>query len=170
MSRVEFSEYRDEDRSGKVFVDPNEVAAVREWLYHSFRPSITEIVLTTGEKVRVWEPVEVVNRRLVCEEDRMNKRREEGEIICKEVTVDTEVAIGIEEIQSALSEAIAEARDNPRQFSIQQYVSAAWQAMNAMTDAQIALVGPANCQHVANTLHKLADRFAAQAVDPAQEG
>lgn len=80
MSRVEFCEYRDENSSGKVFVDPNEVAAVREWRYHSFRPSITEIVLVSGEKVRVWENIELVNRRLVCEEDRQNKRRQEADI------------------------------------------------------------------------------------------
>jgi hypothetical protein len=84
--------------------------------------------------------------------------------ICKDVEVDTEVSIGMEEIQSALAEAINEARDNPRSFSVQQFVSACWQSLNAMTGEQIALVGPANCEHVAKALHDLADRFDAQAV------
>lgn len=69
------------------------------------------------------------------------------------------MTIGIEEIQTALLEAIGEARDNPRSFSVQQYVSACWQALQAMTDDQIALVGPANCEHVARALHALAERF-----------
>lgn len=81
MARIEFSEFKSDDRAGtKVFIDPHEVAAVREWNWHSFRPAIGEIVLTSGEKVRVWETAEAINRRLGCEEDRMNKRREEAEI------------------------------------------------------------------------------------------
>lgn len=81
MARIEFSEFQSDDRPGtKVFVHPHEVAAVREWKWHSFRPAIGEIVLTSGEKVRVWETAEAINRRLVCEEDRMNKRLEEADI------------------------------------------------------------------------------------------
>lgn len=79
--------------------------------------------------------------------------------ICKEVEVDTEVTIGIEEIQSALAEAISDANDNPRSFSVQQFISAAWQAMNALTDEQIAMVGDANRRCVADALYTLADRF-----------
>lgn len=84
--------------------------------------------------------------------------------ICKEVEVDTEVSIGMEEIRSALAEAIEEAKTNPRSFSLCQFVSACWQCLNAMTDEQIALVGPANCEHVAVALHDLAERFERQSV------
>jgi hypothetical protein len=78
--------------------------------------------------------------------------------ICKEVEVDTEVSIGMDDIRSALAEAIEEAQANPRSFSVCQFVSACWEALNAMTDEQIALVG-ANREHVAKALHDLADRF-----------
>lgn len=84
--------------------------------------------------------------------------------ICKEVLVDTEVTIGIEAIRTALIEAISEARDNPRSFSIQQYVSACWEALHAIPDDQIALIGPANCKCVADGMRKLAERFESQAV------
>lgn len=59
---------------------------------------------------------------------------------------------------------IEEARENPRSFSVRQFVSACWEAMNAMTDEQIELVGPANREHVAKALRELADRFEPAAV------
>lgn len=79
--------------------------------------------------------------------------------ICKEVEIDTEVSIGMEDICGALAEAIEEAKENPRIFSVGQYVSACWQALNAMTDEQIGLLGPGNRPHVAKALRDLADRF-----------
>jgi hypothetical protein len=84
--------------------------------------------------------------------------------VFKEVEVDTEVSIGMEEIRSALAEAIEEAKNNPRSFSVCQFVSACWQSLNAMTDEQIELVGPANRKHVAKALRELAGRFEPAAV------
>lgn len=79
--------------------------------------------------------------------------------ICKQIEVDTEISIGMEEIRAALAGAIEEAKDNPRSFSVCQFVSACWQALHAMTEEQIELVGPANREHVAKALRELADRF-----------
>jgi hypothetical protein len=62
---VELTEYRDEMLSGsKVYVNPDEVAAVREWRYHSFRPAIAEVVLQCGRSIKVWQDVETVMKRL----------------------------------------------------------------------------------------------------------
>ena len=60
----EFSEYREDGRCLKVYVNPDDVMAVRAWAYHSFRPSIGEIILRHGEKLHVWETEEEIQRRL----------------------------------------------------------------------------------------------------------
>lgn len=61
---VSFTEYNDAEHAATCHVNPAEVAAVREWRYHSFRPSITEIVLQSGQKLHVWQNVEAVVKRL----------------------------------------------------------------------------------------------------------
>ena len=62
---IDFSEYISDERPGQpVFVNPNEIACIRTYAYHSFRPLIGEIVLQSGEKIRVWETVEQIHARL----------------------------------------------------------------------------------------------------------
>lgn len=79
--------------------------------------------------------------------------------IFKEVEVDTEVTIGMDEIQDAISDAMREANDEPRSFSVVQFITVCWQSLNALTDEQIELVGPGNRPHVAKALQDLAKRF-----------
>jgi len=65
MTLVAFTLYTDnEARSATVHINPAEVAAVKPWWYHSFRSPIAEIVLQSGEKIRVWQNVETVVKRL----------------------------------------------------------------------------------------------------------
>ena len=47
-----------------VYVNPEEVACIQPWQYHSFRPAISEIVLKCGEKVYVWQDVETTIKLL----------------------------------------------------------------------------------------------------------
>lgn len=61
---LELSEYRGDEPGRPVFVNPNEIACIRTYCRHSFRPLIGEIVLQSGEKVRVWETVEKIHARL----------------------------------------------------------------------------------------------------------
>ena len=55
MRMIELTEYRGDDPGRPCHVNPEEVAAVRDWNYHSFRPSIAEIVLKSGAVLRVWQ-------------------------------------------------------------------------------------------------------------------
>lgn len=68
MPLVEFTEYNAYgDTHTKVRINPQEVAAVREWQYHSFRPAISEIILKSGKKIRTWEDVDCVTKKLAKE-------------------------------------------------------------------------------------------------------
>lgn len=61
---IEFREYVEDEPGRIVFVNPHEIACIRTFCRHSFRPLIGEIVLQSGEKIRVWETVEQINRRI----------------------------------------------------------------------------------------------------------
>ena len=61
----EFSQYTDDGEPGLAcYVNPDDVMVVKEYKYHSFRSSIGEITLRNGEKIRVWETVDEIQRRL----------------------------------------------------------------------------------------------------------
>ncbi len=45
-----------------VFINPSEIACVRSYLYHSFRPPIGEVILYNGTKIRTWEDAEEIAR------------------------------------------------------------------------------------------------------------
>jgi hypothetical protein len=65
--KVRFNEYHDRPAPGNespIWIETADVAVVREWRYHSFRPAITEIILKCGEKIHVWERVENVAKYL----------------------------------------------------------------------------------------------------------
>ncbi len=63
---IQLSECRGDDYGPhlerRVLVNPNEIACVRAYCRHSFRPLVGEIVLQNGEKIRVWETVEQIQR------------------------------------------------------------------------------------------------------------
>ena len=59
------TQYDDRECDGApISINPAEVACVRPWQYHSFRPAISEIVLKCGEKIHVWQDRETVVKRL----------------------------------------------------------------------------------------------------------
>lgn len=58
------TEYSDDGHDATVYINPDEVSAVRYWKYHSFRPAITEIILQNGTKFHVWQDVETALKRL----------------------------------------------------------------------------------------------------------
>lgn len=61
----EFSEYGDDGEYGrKCYVNPDEVMAVKEYRYHSYRPAIGQIILRNSVVVKVWETVEEIRSRL----------------------------------------------------------------------------------------------------------
>lgn len=65
MNLASFPEYvNNEARTPTCHVNPNDVAYVRAWKYHSFREPIAEIGLKCGTKLHVWLPVESVVKRL----------------------------------------------------------------------------------------------------------
>lgn len=64
MHLAAFPEYVDDADSQTVYVNPAEVACVRGWKYHSFRPAIAEIVLQSGKAVHVWLEADAVVKRL----------------------------------------------------------------------------------------------------------
>jgi hypothetical protein len=64
MRLIPFDGYIDDGLGNQVFVNPEDVSVVREWKYHSFRPAIPEIVMLSGERVRVWQDVHAVYERL----------------------------------------------------------------------------------------------------------
>lgn len=57
---IELSEYREDEGGTPVIVAIDEIAAIRKWKYHSFRPAVSEIILQSGQKIRVWDVIEVV--------------------------------------------------------------------------------------------------------------
>jgi hypothetical protein len=57
---VRLTQYSEENEDASVYVNPEEVASVRPWKYHSFRPAISEITLRCGSTIRVWQDVERV--------------------------------------------------------------------------------------------------------------
>lgn len=61
---IQFDGYNGDNAGTPVFVNPEDVACVRAFRYHTFRPAIAEIVLRCGEKIRVWETPDVVNKRV----------------------------------------------------------------------------------------------------------
>jgi hypothetical protein len=64
---LKLSEFRgDGNGSSAVFINTDEVAFIRKWNYHSFRPAITEVGLNTGEKIHVWEEIEIIEKRLAA--------------------------------------------------------------------------------------------------------
>jgi hypothetical protein len=64
MSLATLTEYREDEAGTRLYVNPSEVAAVREWKYHSFCSPITEIVLQSGVKLHVWQDIETTHKRL----------------------------------------------------------------------------------------------------------
>ena len=76
---IRLSEYIEDDRPGRpVFVNPDQIGCVRSYCRHSFRPLIGEIVLLSGEKIRVWETVEHISR-LIERHSTPGERPGEGE-------------------------------------------------------------------------------------------
>ena len=61
----EFSQYTDDGEPGRAcYVNPDDVMAVTEYQYHSFRPAIGRIILRNGVSVTVWETGDEIRRRL----------------------------------------------------------------------------------------------------------
>ena len=57
---IQLTEYKEDEAGTPVIVAIDEIVHAREWKYHSFRPAISEIVLKSGQKIRVWDVIEVV--------------------------------------------------------------------------------------------------------------
>lgn len=54
---LKLREYSESDISNDVYINPSEVASIKTWKYHSYRPSISEIILNNGEKIHVWDDI-----------------------------------------------------------------------------------------------------------------
>jgi len=62
---IQLTEYRGDDRAGGlVLVDPRDVTCVREYVYHSFRSNIGEVILKCGTSIKVWETVQQIESRM----------------------------------------------------------------------------------------------------------
>lgn len=63
---IQFTTYQDGEPGGQCAVNPEEVAAIMPCSYHSYnyRSSIATIILRSGEKIKVYQTVDEVLKRL----------------------------------------------------------------------------------------------------------
>jgi hypothetical protein len=90
---------------------------------------------------------------------------------CKTVDVESEVTIDIDDITSALNDALVDAQratgnERQRVFPVLQLLNAVHECLTAITDEMIADTKPAARLTIASALRKLATRYSATGEDP----